>query len=588
VSADPSLLVFGHLATPAHLAEQSRKRLSGLYHGARIEPGDPSPGEAVSIVVDAGAASDIVSVRVRYTTDGPTPTGSAAAVAARRVETRWDDLAWRYVDRWVAVLPSQSDGTQVRYTVEGLTENSDTLHYADADRSESGPTVFGYNVDRLSSPDWIRDAVIYQIFVDRFFHTGEGFGRRLAHKDEVYGGTLGGVRNRLDYLSNLGVNTLWLTPIFESETYHGYDGLDFTRVADRVGGPQALRGLVEEAHRRGIRILLDLALNHCSWHSPAFLDARQREESPFRDWFTFEEWPDRYASFFGSQYLPELNTRNPDVVRHLCDIVANYLAEFDVDGYRLDYALGPSLLFWSTIRTATKAAKSDAYTVGEATTGPGELRRFEGRLDGCLDFPLLQLFRQFFLDGSLDAPAFHSLLSHHDRFFDADFSRPTFLDNHDMNRFLWSAGGDARKLKLAAVCQFTLPQPPIIYYGTEVGLSQEEDVRQIGFAACRLPMVWDDQQDGELLEFYRTIVRVRLAHPALRRGRRKLIEAADGVYAFHCEHEADRVVVVLNRSDEERVVSLPGTDGVDVLSGRAVIDSIRLAPMGAALIECVR
>jgi len=133
-------------------------------------------------------------------------------------------------------------------------------------------------------------------------------------------------------------------------------------------------------------------------------------------------------------------------------------------------------------------------------------------MDGCLDFGLLEAVRATFAHGVWNAARFAAFLDAHEEFFPASFSRPSFIDNHDMNRFLWSAGGDEARLRLAALCQFTLAQPPVLYYGTEVGLSQDEDIRRAGRGGdkwARLPMLWDDDQDAGLLAFFRSLVELR-------------------------------------------------------------------------------
>jgi glycosidase len=584
MGADPSLFVFGHLATPEHLAGEARRHLAGLYHGGRIEPRDPQPGQPVGVLVEVGSDAAVDRVWVRYALDGTAPDRTAPIAEARRVETRWDDLAWAYVDRWLAELPAQPEGTAVRYLVYGRKDGSAETMAADGAPGRD-PELFGFGVDRLSSPCWVEDAVIYQIFVDRFWDDRSDFGRPLTRGDEVYGGSLDGVRERLGYLSELGITALWLTPIFAAETYHRYDALDYERVDEQLGGNEALASLVRAAHGRGIRILLDLAASHCSWHHPWFVDAQRNPNSQYRSWFTFRRWPDTYATFFGVPLLPKINTHNPEVAEYFSGMASRYLTEVGVDGFRLDHAIGPPLVFWSAFRTATKATRADSYTVGEVTLGPGGLRQFEGRLDGCLDFPLLQAFRRFFVHGGMDAQAFHSFLAHQERFYQPGFTHPSFLDNHDMDRFLWAAEGDVRKLELAAACQFSLPQPPIIYYGTEVGLSQKVGAGSpFGFEACRLPMLWEGQQDRELLAFYRTLIDTRKRHPALRRGSRHLLRAEGGVYAYTCRTDDDQVTVALNNSAERQAVSLPGVDGTDVLSGASVRGAVSLAPLQAAMI----
>jgi glycosidase len=154
-----------------------------------------------------------------------------------------------------------------------------------------------------------------------------------------------------------------------------------------------------------------------------------------------------------------------------------------------------------------------------------------------------------------------------------------------MNRFLWAVRGDARKLRLAAVCQFSLPQPPIIYYGTEVGLSQEEDVAEWGFEACRLPMLWDGREDPELLRFYRILIRARHAHPSLRFGRRRILLLDGDGYAFACEDGEDVTVVAINNSGLTRRVSLPDVTGTDIFTGMAIKGGCTLGPWQAILVE---
>lgn len=581
MTVDESLFVFGQNVSPDSLAEDARRRSRGLYHGSRIDPRDPDLDSPVTLTIDAGVSLAADRVWLCYTTDGSDPADTSVQVPAEHVDLMWDDLAWAYVDRWTATIPGQARGARVRYTVQAESRDGGAPIFADSE--DGAPVIFGYDVDCERVPDWIRDAVIYQIFVDRFWEPSGRFGRPMERADEIYGGTLGGVTDRLDYLTDLGVNVLWLTPIFPAETYHGYDALDFDRVADRVGGDEALERLVRESHERGIRILLDLAANHCSWHHPHFLDAQRDKNSRYRDWFTFRHWPDTYLTFATTPKLPKLNTRNPEVVAYLCDVAGHYLREVGVDGFRLDHAHGPPLLFWTQFREQTRCIRPDSYTVGEVTLSPGTLQWYEGRMDGCLDFPLLAAFRQFFIAGTVDAATFHSILEAADRFYGPDFSRPTFLDNHDMNRFLWLSGNDSRVLRLAATCQFALLQPPIVYYGTEIGMSQERDVSQIGFEAARLPMDWQHQQP-DVLEFYRRLIHIRREHPAMRTGTRRSLSTRGRFYAFLCETDGERIAVAINAGDSDGAIELPGAGGVELLSGETVTGHLIVGPMQPAIV----
>jgi glycosidase len=305
-------------------------------------------------------------------------------------------------------------------------------------------------------------------------------------------------------------------------------------------------------------------VNHLSSAHPAFQEALVDQQSPKASWFTFTQWPDQYLSFFGVLDHPQIDSDAPSAREYMIEN-ARYWLEQGIDGFRLDYANGPSHAFWSEFRAATRAAKADSITLGEVVETPALQRSYLGRMDGCLDFLLLQALRQFFAFGTMAPSAFDTFLLRHLAFFPSDFVLPSFLDNHDMNRFLWVVGGDTRRLKLAAICQFTLPHPPIVYYGTEVGLAQERDVRYADGSGhpeeARQPMRWGQAQDQSLLDFYRRLVALRRSEPELWRGARRSLKTDDqrGLYAYRCGAGARQAIVVLNNG--------PGAQQVDLSPG---------------------
>jgi len=220
------------------------------------------------------------------------------------------------------------------------------------------------------------------------------------------------------------------------------------------------------------------------------------------------------------------------------------------------------------------------------------LRTFEGRLDGCLDFIWCETARQAFATGQQTMADFERFLQRHESYFGHGLILLTFLDNHDMNRFLWMAGGDKRRLRVAAACQFTLSQPPIVYYGTEVGLSQSADCRPYLHYA-RLPMIWDERQDRELLAWYRRLCAARHRHPALRRGDRVPIisDGQSGLLVYRKVKDDDSCLVILHAAEGKLQADLPLTSGAyyDLLSDREYKvnrDSLRitLEPWTAAIL----
>jgi glycosidase len=318
------------------------------------------------------------------------------------------------------------------------------------------------------------------------------------------------VAEKLDYISDLGATCLWLSPIFPSPTHHGYDATDYERVEPRLGGDDALRELTSAAHSRGVRIILDLVCNHLSDKHPIFLDALANPQSPYREWFEFNDSAIGYRTYFGVRSMPRINLTNPDARRWMLDIARYWLREFHVDGFRLDHAVGPDLDFWSDFWTACKREQPEVLCFGEMVEPPHILRRYVGRMDGALDFILAEAFRRNFAQKKNQEEAFETFLDQHLSYFPGEFLMFNFLDNHDMDRFLYIAGGDKRLLTQAASMQMLLPGPPIIYYGTEVGLSQPRGkVREIGLESSRMEMLWGEQQDGDLLRFYKDIIRQR-------------------------------------------------------------------------------
>jgi glycosidase len=388
---------------------------------------------------------------------------------------------------------------------------------------------------------------------------------------------------------------LYLSPIFPSPSHHGYDTTDFFGIEPRLGALEDFKTLLNDAHQHQMRVVLDFVPNHCSDQHPIFRDAIQNPNSAYRDWFTFKHWPDEYATFFGVRSLPQLNLRCPPARQHILD-AASYWLKLGVDGFRLDYAIGPTPDFWAAFRQAIRTVKPDCWTFGEVVDPPDAQLAFEGGLDGCLDFVLLEGLRQAFAFHRWSADQLGAFLDRHEAFFPESFSRPCFLDNHDMNRFIWAAGGDLRRLKLAAMCQFTLAGAPLVYYGTEVGLSQARDVRQEGMGLpheSRQPMLWDKAQDTELLHYYQALIQVRRQEASLRQGSRKTLYADKAVLAYVRTQGEDKVATILNLADEERRVVFAGDWNAMLLASHSDCQvvkvpegvSVLLAPVSGVIIK---
>ena len=537
---------FGTLATDELKLVHHRAARSGLQHGHDLAPADPLPGQPVTITVRLGPDLAADHVTCYYTLDGTEPAGARGvaengrALPLQRAGATWDTLVWGYVETWRGVLPPQPDGVTVRYRIgawmaQVVTPNGAEV-FADWPETQLAAEqaaaaffagkplpagvagdparghTFAYHVDTFAPPRWAREAVIYQVFVDRFY-PGQGRAwQQMTDLGGICGGTLWGVAEQLDYIADLGADCIWLSPIFVSPSHHGYDATDLRHVEPRLGGDAALRTLVDAAHKRGIRVLLDYACNHISDQHEIFRSALAEPDSPYRAWFTFDDSPVGYRTFFGVPSMPQLNHAYPPARDWLIDIARYWLREFDVDGYRLDYANGPGPDFWTDFWTACKETRPDSFCFGEVIDAPDVQRRYVGRLDGCLDFHLGDMLRRTFALGVRTEADLARFLPRHAAFFPADFLMPTFLDNHDMDRFLFIAREDKAALRRAAAAQMRLPGPPIIYQGTEIGLEQRTSKDAgLGLEVNRVPMVWGAEQDGDLLAFYQDLIRMRRA-----------------------------------------------------------------------------
>jgi glycosidase len=225
----------------------------------------------------------------------------------------------------------------------------------------------------------------------------------------------------------------------------------------------------------------------------------------------------------------------------------------------VDYAIGPAADFWAEFRKITRQTKPDCWTFGEIVDPSDVQMTFAGQLDGALDFILLEGLRQSIAFGRWNGYQLASFLERHQIYFPEDFSRPSFLDNHDMNRFLWAAANDKRRLKLAALLQFSLSGPPVIYYGTEVGLSQQRDVRQDGRGVpeeSRLPMLWGGEQNTQLLDFYRQLIGFRKQSISLRRGSFGVVDCNEALVVLERRYEQEKIITIINLSNAEQTYSL--------------------------------
>ncbi len=585
VETDQLTTAPGDLPAPEIIARIAAQRHQ-FRHDNNILPSIVQDGQEVEIWALSGANMPLERAALFYTIDGSFPGSAAQKVPCERMSTSWDPLAG-YLIHWRARVPAQTAQTVVRYRIGGWkADNVTDVPDAWAQDGEgfwfrySGSqalTTFAYNVEGSTTsclPAWAESAILYHIFLDRFATDTPELActENLDDLRQLHGGTLRGVIAALPYLESLGVNCLWLSPVYPAESYHRYDALDFYNVDPRLGRNDDLKDLTTQAHARGMRVLLDFVPSHLSWHHPAFVSAQQDRHTSTASWFTFDEWPDRYRCFLQTApTLASLNGDDEQAREYIIGSAVQWLRDYGVDGFRLDHAIGQGMDFWTAFRRATRAASSESITIGEVTDTPDCLASYHGKLDLVLDFPLASALRHTFALCDWTVKQLDHFLFSYEQFMVAASDRVSFLDNHDMNRFLFLANNDVQRLKLAALCQFTLNALPIIYYGTEIGMSQQADATDAsagGDAQARSDMVWDQSRWNEdVLAFYRVLIQLRKSIPVLRQGQRHTVhlDATTSTYAYirtsttQRTLQADDAIVLFNLSDQCQFIPLSAT-----------------------------
>lgn len=458
----------------------------------------------------------------------------------------------------------------------------------------------------IDTPDWVGKSVFYQIFPDRFARSGQvTIGAELESWDSsptthgFKGGDLYGVTENLDHLQNLGINAIYFCPIFSSAANHRYHTYDYMQVDPLLGGNDALRQLIDEAHAREIKIVLDGVFNHASrgfWQFHHVLE--NGDASPYRDWFhtdpsrmnggrPFQPYPSKeaqqaldtgqgsleaigYSAWWNLPALPKFNTDCEAVREYLLD-VATYWIEFGIDGWRLDV---PNEIdddeFWREFRRRVRAINPEAYIVGEVW---GEAKRWlQGDMwDAVMNYQITAACLGYFGAEHLDLeetrrPSSFSHVSHlQGDEFAAEVERVTtmyspeiaacqlnLLDSHDMPRFLTCCNGNTSSLKLAWLFTCCLPGAPCVYYGDEVGLDGRHD------PDCRKGFPWDQNDwKQDLFDWYKACIQIRTGRGLGQQSRPELLSTSGTATAFRIQSSDGPHLLILNPGSNTVSVTVP-------------------------------
>ncbi len=455
-----------------------------------------------------------------------------------------------------------NDGIKRYFSEEGLSEQYDH-NYAYMNFFQY---TSQFTCDIVNVPEWVKTAVCYQIFPERFFvgKSDKNTDYITAKWGEIptptsfHGGDLTGVCEKLDYLEDLGVNLIYMTPIFCSPSNHKYDITDYENVDSAFGGNEALKKLVDNAHIRGIKIMLDGVFNHCSWENPIFIDAQKNgKNSKYYDWFFWNE-DGTYRTFGSVKYMPKLNTGNSQVMEYFSKVAVKWMKEYNVDGWRLDVSDEISHKFLRRFREAVTEQNPDAIIIGEDWHRPARYLNGD-EYDGTMNYPLTKACLDLLAFKTIDSVTFRDRLVKLYNTYNiaTNYKMLNLLGTHDTDRFLSRVDGDGNRLRTAMAIMFFYPGIPCVYYADEIGTEGGYD------PDCRRCFDWNKENwDIESYNLIKELMKLK-KEPALSYGCFDITENGG--------------MVTITRSCKEQTVALKINATENIKSG--------IAPFGFEIIK---
>lgn len=404
-------------------------------------------------------------------------------------------------------------------------------------------------------PQWAANKVVYQIFPSRFAASQPvdkklWYKAPITHMDDLHG-NLRGIIEHLDYIENLGIDVLYMTPIFKSNSCHKYDTIDYYQIDPSFGTTEDLKELVQKAHERGMKVVLDAVYNHTGRDFFAFQDILEKgEKSRYLDWYFIDELPPKdemgeipnFKCFGYYGGMPKLNLKNPEVEKYVTDVACYWIKECDIDGWRMDVGDEISHFFWKNFRKAIKAVKKDMLIIGEIWHYAGDF--LEGdEWDTVMNYPFYLNMIDLLADTRINVSQFVQNLG----YLKGRLNKKCYplmwnlIDSHDTARFLHLCNDNKKKQHLAAAFQLLLPGMPMVYYGDEFAMPGAND------PDCRRGMYWDEEyQDKEMFQWYKKLLQIRKTHTCVVDG--ELIEIS--------ARDEEETIVMIRKNGEETIAMI--------------------------------
>ena len=423
-----------------------------------------------------------------------------------------------------------------------------------------------HHTEVFSAPEWVKDTVWYQIFPERFANGNKSldpegtleWGSAEPTPENFFGGDLEGVINHLDYLKELGITGIYFTPVFHAFSNHKYDTIDYMEIDPQFGTKETLKKLVEEAHNRGIKVMLDAVFNHSGYHFKPFQDLLQNgEASKYKDWFhphslPLDEQNLNYDAFGYVSSMPKLNTKNPEVRDYLLTVAKYWIEECGIDGWRLDVANEVDFDFWRSFRKTVKNEKEDAYILGEIWHDSMPWLRGD-QFDAVMNYPFLTAILEMFAEETLEPSRFAEKMTKVYHMYPHTVNKAAFnlIGSHDTPRILTECQGDLAKVKQIYTILLTFTGTPCIYYGDEIALDGGQD------PGCRKCMPWDEEeQNRDMFEHVQRLIALRKQNPVLaNEGDLLFVHIDSEVVMYKRESEKADAYILINLSENQKELS---------------------------------
>lgn len=421
--------------------------------------------------------------------------------------------------------------------------------------------------DVYNESKWLQESIIYQIFPDRFCNGNsvinpkntKPWGYPYVDYHSKFGGDIQGIIDKLDYLEDLGINVIYLTPIFKSSSNHKYNTEDYYTIDPEFGSNKLVKELIDKCHKKNIKIIFDAVFNHSGDDFFAFKDVLiNQKNSKYSDWYIINNFPVSTEKInyytFGNAHknMPKLNTSNPEVTKYLLDVAKFWIKEYKIDGWRLDVCDEVSHTFWKKFRDTIKSVNKDAIIIGEIMHEANNFLKGD-QLDSIMNYPIKFACVDFFAKKNITAREFLNILGQNRMLYMNSINKQllNLIGSHDTARFLTECHDNIEKMKLAICFQFTYVGVPYIYYGDEIGLCGGEDPQN------RKCMIWNEKfQNHDLLNFYKKMITIRKKHPTFVHGDFKEISGENNILSYSREYNNEKYIIIINNNDHSEYIDL--------------------------------